>query len=142
MKSKASRRWHCRRDLGLSYKTAFVLLHKLREAMAAELKGRVVGGEGKIAEVDSGYFGGYVKPANLADNRKDRRFAVNQSGKRKAVIIIRERDGNSLPAVFRIRRPSPEFHQVARREGHHRQRGRKPNWNESALPLRNEAHQP
>ena len=35
------------RDLSLSYKSAFVLLHKLREAMAEELKGRVVGGEGK-----------------------------------------------------------------------------------------------
>src|SRR5580658_3326957 len=77
------------RDLGLSYKTAFVLLHKLREAMAAELKGRTVGGEGKEAEIDSAYFGGYVKPANLADRRRDRRFAINQSGKRKAVIIIR-----------------------------------------------------
>ena len=42
-----------------------------------------------------------MKPANLAENRKDRRFAINQSGKRKAVIIIRERDGNTLPAVFR-----------------------------------------
>ena len=51
------------RDLNVSYKCAFVLLHKLREAMAAELKGRVVGGEGKIAEVDGGYFGGYIKPA-------------------------------------------------------------------------------
>lgn len=49
------------RDLGVTYKSAFVLAHKLREAMAAELKGRVVGGEGKVAEVDSGYFGGYVK---------------------------------------------------------------------------------
>src|SRR5271167_1937346 len=28
------------RDLGLSYKAAFVLAHKLREAMAAEIKGR------------------------------------------------------------------------------------------------------
>jgi molybdenum-dependent DNA-binding transcriptional regulator ModE len=37
------------RDLNVSYKCAFVLLHKLREAMAAELKGRVVGGEGKTA---------------------------------------------------------------------------------------------
>jgi molybdenum-dependent DNA-binding transcriptional regulator ModE len=37
------------RDLNVSYKRAFVLLHKLREAMAAELKGRVVGGEGKTA---------------------------------------------------------------------------------------------
>jgi transposase-like protein len=89
------------RDLGLSYKTAFVLLHKLREAMAAELKGRTLGGNGKVAEVDSGYFGGYVKPANLRDHRLDRRFGVNQSGKRRAVVVIRERDGNSLPAVFR-----------------------------------------
>ena len=37
--------------------------------MAAELKGRVIGGEGKVAEVDSGYFGGYVKPANLREHR-------------------------------------------------------------------------
>jgi ISXO2-like transposase domain len=46
-------------------------------------------------------FGGYVKPANLRKHRLDRRLAVNQSGKRKAVVIIRERNGNSLPAVFR-----------------------------------------
>src|SRR5215210_5203752 len=52
------------RDLGVSYKAAWVLAHKLREAMAEEMKGRVVGGEGKVAEVDGGYFGGYVKPAN------------------------------------------------------------------------------
>src|SRR5271156_5624574 len=56
------------RDLGVSYKCAFVLLHKLREAMAAELKGRMIGGEGKVAEVD----GGYIKPANLRENRRDR----------------------------------------------------------------------
>ena len=53
------------RDLNVSYKCAFVLLHKLREAMAEELKGRIIGGEGKVAEVDGGYFGGYIKPANL-----------------------------------------------------------------------------
>jgi transposase-like protein len=89
------------RDLGVSYKCAFVLLHKLREAMAEELKGRVVGGEGKVAEVDGGYFGGYVKPRNLAENRVDRRLSRNQSGKRKVVVIVRERNGNSVPAVFR-----------------------------------------
>ena len=38
--------------------------HKLREAMAAEVKGYQLGGEGKVVEVDGGYFGGYVKPAN------------------------------------------------------------------------------
>jgi len=89
------------RDLGVSYKCAFVLEHKLREAMAEEMKGRTLGGEGKVAEVDGGYFGGYVKPQNLAANRVDRRLAQNQSGKRKVVVIVRERDGNSVPAVFR-----------------------------------------
>ena len=38
------------RDLNVSYKCAFVLLHKLREAMATEMKGRVIGGESKVAE--------------------------------------------------------------------------------------------
>ncbi len=88
------------RDLGVSYKAAFVLSHKLREAMAEEMKGRVVGGEGKVAEIDGAYFGGYVKPANLKADRLDRRLAANQSGKRKSVIIIRERNGHSVPAVF------------------------------------------
>src|SRR5271168_1444594 len=89
------------RDLGVSYKAAFVPAHKLREAMAEELKGRTVGGEGKVAEVDGGYFGGYVKPRNLAENRVDRRLARNQNGKRKVVVIVRERNRNSVPAVLR-----------------------------------------
>jgi hypothetical protein len=33
-------------------------------------------------EVDGAYFGGYVKPANEAQNRRDRRLAENQTGKR------------------------------------------------------------
>jgi transposase-like protein len=97
------------RDLGLSYKAAFVLGHKMREAMAAEMKGRTLGGEEKIAEVDGAYFGGYAKPANLLENRRDRRLAENQTGKRKVVVIIRERGGNSLPAVFRTEAAATNF---------------------------------
>jgi hypothetical protein len=89
------------RDLGLAYKTAFVLCHKMREAMSEESRGRIVGGEGKEVEIDGGYFGGYVKPANLKSDRKDRRMWENKSGKRKVVVIVREREGNSLPAVFK-----------------------------------------
>ena len=88
------------RDLGLSCKSAFVLQHKLREAMAEEMKGRVVGGEGKITEIDSAYFGGYIKPSNRVENRIDRRLSENQNGKRKAVVVIRERDGSTIPGVF------------------------------------------
>jgi transposase-like protein len=65
------------RDLGVQYKTAFVLAHKLREAMASELKGLQLGGEGETVEVDGGYFGGDVKPANFKENRRDRRLAKN-----------------------------------------------------------------
>src|ERR1700683_3830886 len=73
------------RDLCVSYKCAFVLLPKLREAMAEEMRGRVVGGEGKEAEVDGGYFGGYIKPANLKEKRLDRRLGEKQRGKRTVV---------------------------------------------------------
>jgi hypothetical protein len=90
--------------------------HKLRGAMAAEAKGHTIGGAGKVAELDAGWFGGYVRAANLKEHRADRRFRENQSGKRKAVIVIRERDGNSLPAVGSARaglamvsKPSVDF---------------------------------
>lgn len=89
------------RDLGTSYKAAFVLAHKLREAMGEELKGRMIGDDRPEAEVDGAVFGGYVKPANFREDRKDRRFRENQSGKRKFVVVIRERGGETLPAVFK-----------------------------------------
>ena len=89
------------RDLGTQYKTAFVLSHKIREAMAFELRGMNVGGEGKVVEIDGMYAGGYIKPANMKGNRRDRRLAANQNGKRKVVVIVRERGGRTLPAVFK-----------------------------------------
>ncbi len=89
------------RDLDVQYKTAFVLAHKLREAMASELKGMHIGGAGETVEVDGGYFGGYVKPANYKENRRDLRLTKNQSGKRKVVVVMRERGGRTLPAVFK-----------------------------------------
>jgi transposase-like protein len=85
------------RDLGCQYKTAFVLAHKLREAMGAEMSTRKLSG---LVEVDGAYFGGYVKPENRKEDRKDRRLAINQSGKRKVVVVMRERRGRALPFVF------------------------------------------
>jgi transposase-like protein len=89
------------RDLGTSYKTSFVLAHKIREAMAVEVSQNAIGGEGKKAEIDAGWFGGYVKPSNRKVDRKDRRKVENQTGKKRAVVIIRERGGKTLPGVFR-----------------------------------------
>lgn len=84
------------RDLNVSYKTAFVLAHKLREAMTADQDGATVGGE---VEIDGAYFGGYVKPENKAEDRKDRRLSENRTGKRKVVVVMREREGRTVPFV-------------------------------------------
>ena len=86
------------RDLDVQYKTAFVLFHKLREAMARELADTKL--EGTV-EMDGAYFGGHVRPANRKEDRKDRRLAVNQTGKRQFVVIMRERGGRALPFVVR-----------------------------------------
>lgn len=86
------------RDLDVQYKTAFVLTHKLREAMALEMKGRQLGG---IVEIDGAYFGGYRKPENRKEDRADRRLKANLTGKRQCVVIMRERNGRSLPFAVR-----------------------------------------
>jgi hypothetical protein len=57
--------------------------------------------DGKVAEIDGDYFGGYVKPANFRENRRDWSLARNQNRKRRAVVIVRERYGNSIPAMFK-----------------------------------------
>ena len=86
------------RDIDVQHKTAWVLVHKLREAMEAETENATVD---STAEVDGAYFGGHIRPANLAENRVDRRKAKYQTGKRRVVVAIRERKGRTLPFVVR-----------------------------------------
>jgi transposase-like protein len=88
------------RDLDVQYKTAFVLAHKLREAMASSMKALRLGGEGRVAEIDGGYFGGHVRPTNLAMDRIDRRLAQNRSDKRQVVVAMRERGGRTWAQAF------------------------------------------
>lgn len=84
------------RDLNVQHKTAWVLVHKLREAMAAETKDHKLDG---VVEVDGMYNGGYLKPANKAEDRVDRRLTKHQTGKRRAVVVARQRGGRTLPSV-------------------------------------------
>jgi len=85
------------RDLDCQYKTAFVLAHKLREAMALEVHtGEVL--EGHV-EIDGAFFGGHIRPENAKKDRVDRRLKENQTGKRRVVIAMREREGRTLPFV-------------------------------------------
>ena len=86
------------RDLGINPKSAFVLAHKIREAMAAETAAAKLAGE---VEVDGAYFGGHVRPENRKEDRKDRRLAEHQTGKRRVVVAMRQRKGRTLTAVYR-----------------------------------------
>ncbi len=86
------------RDLDCQHKTAFVLSHKLREAMAAETKSVEL--EGHV-EIDGMFHGGSIRPANEASNRVDRRLARNQTGTRRVVIALRQRKGRTRTFVAR-----------------------------------------
>jgi transposase-like protein len=86
------------RDLDCQYKTAFVMAHKIREALASEANGKTVSG---TVEVDGAYFGGHIRPENRKIDRKDRRLSENQTGKRRVVVVMRERGGRTLPFVFK-----------------------------------------
>ena len=78
--------------------TAFVLGHKIWEALGREMAERQASG---VVEVDGACFGGHVKSSNCWENRRDRRLAKNQSGKRRVVVITRERGSRTLPFVVR-----------------------------------------
>jgi transposase-like protein len=84
------------RDLDCQYKTAFVLAHKIREALASEIKNAELDGE---VEIDGSYYGGHIRPANLKEKRVDRRLAEHQTGTRRVVVALRERGGRTLPFV-------------------------------------------
>lgn len=84
------------RDLQVRHRTAFRLLHKIREALGAQQAEEIAQGQ---VEIDGLHVGGHVRPSNRRFYRRDRRLAVNRSGKRRVVIVMRERGGKTLPFV-------------------------------------------
>lgn len=86
------------RDLDCQHKTAFVLAHKIRESLAAETAAHALNGE---VEIDGAYFGGHIRPANEAEARVDRRLAQHQTGKRRVVVVLRQRQGRTRTFVAR-----------------------------------------
>jgi hypothetical protein len=53
------------------------------------------------APIDGAYFGGSIRQENYKSDRKDRRLAEHQTGKRRVVVVMRERRGRALPFVVR-----------------------------------------
>tara|TARA_R110002012_G_scaffold302549_2_gene503617 strand:- start:107113 stop:108108 length:996 start_codon:yes stop_codon:yes gene_type:complete len=99
------------RDLNVSYKTAFAMAHKLREAMGSMRTADKLTG---IVEIDGVWVGGHIKPRNPTEARKDRRKlnpkdyspeewqdVLTARAKRKVLVSVRERrrGGRTLSMV-------------------------------------------
>jgi transposase-like protein len=79
------------RTMGVTYKTAWFMAHRIREAMAPNMKAGPLGGPGKIVEADTTYVGG--KEAN---KHRSKRNSKNIGGKGKQIVhTLVERKGRA-----------------------------------------------
>lgn len=76
------------RDLGVQYKTAFILSHKIRESLMEQREAVQLSGE---VHVDGAYVNGSIRPANRKSDRVDRRLAVNQKDSKRCVLVFRQK---------------------------------------------------
>ncbi len=77
------------RSLGVTYKTAWFMCHRIREAMT-ETHPAPFGGPGRTVEADETYVGG--KEAN---KHKNKRKYHRAAGSKEAVVTLVERDGRA-----------------------------------------------
>lgn len=75
------------REIDVQYKTALVLLHKIREAINESRDETPMDG---VVEMDGCYVSHYIRPANNVEERIDRRLAVNQNPNKRCVINLRQ----------------------------------------------------
>jgi transposase-like protein len=83
------------RMLGVTYKTAWFMAHRIREAMT-DPKAGPIGGEGKVVEADETYFGKRENPRKPSPQRKGRPFTKRGKGggaDKRAVVALVERGG-------------------------------------------------
>jgi transposase-like protein len=78
------------RTLGVTYKTAWFMFHRIREAMKETAPGPI-GGEGKTVEVDETFVGGKEKNKH-AKKRLGRSLSRDT---KKAVVVLVERGGEA-----------------------------------------------
>jgi transposase-like protein len=98
------------RDLDVQYKSAFVMMHKIRESLMVQRDETALNGE---VQLDGAYTNGSIRPENRAEDRVDRRLAEHQNPDKRCVLVMREthpaddplgRVGGKRTLTFIIRR--------------------------------------
>lgn len=84
--------------LGIQQKTAFLLMHKLRDAIERELETVVLSGE---VEIDGATFGGHSRLENDRRNGFDQRIYHKNLTNRRTIVVARQRGGRTVPLVVR-----------------------------------------
>tara|TARA_R110002074_G_scaffold54006_5_gene134914 strand:+ start:3417 stop:4370 length:954 start_codon:yes stop_codon:yes gene_type:complete len=81
------------RTLGVTYKTAWFMAHRLREAMRSDNNGPL-GGEGMVVEADETYFGyKKIRSTTRSDGKPYKKGQRGPANKR-AIVSLVERGGN------------------------------------------------
>jgi len=86
------------RMLGVTYKTAWFMAHRIREAMKEDVSSSgPIGGEGKTVEADETYIGKRETPRNSKRPRKDPYTKSGRSGgaQKRIVVGLVERGGKA-----------------------------------------------
>lgn len=81
-----------KRELGISYQSAWFLSHRIRLAMTQDPLRSMLGGANKIVEIDETYIGG-VEGNNLHKNK------TKAAGKKVAVMTLIDREGEVRTVV-------------------------------------------
>jgi transposase-like protein len=86
------------RMLGVTYKTAWFMSHRIREAMKEDVKSSgPIGGEGKTVEADETYIGKRETPRKLARGRVAKPTKSGKAGgaQKRIVVGLVERGGKA-----------------------------------------------
>jgi transposase-like protein len=85
------------RSIGVTYKTAWFMFHRLREAMS-DPASPPIGGEGKIVEADEACHGRKKAPSEMPAYRKGRPYTkggVNGPRQKRPIVALVERGGEA-----------------------------------------------
>jgi hypothetical protein len=85
-------------ELGITQETAWLMTHKIREAMRTHKEGMMLGGRGRIVEIDEAYPGGLEKFKHY----KDRLFIGGGYGGKKGLLSMAERGDNGRRITVKL----------------------------------------